>query len=98
MKRGRGNGIDLERLCVAPVMLRLREGGERLRPDGRRPRRRVKDLFQEQGVPPWLRDRVPFLWSGRNLVWVPGLGVDHRFQAAAGMPSVEPDWQCDGYL
>jgi tRNA(Ile)-lysidine synthase len=75
------------------VTLRVRGGGERLRPDAARPRRRVKDLFQEQGVAPWLRERAPFLWSGGNLVWAPGLGIDVRFQARAGAPSVMPAWR-----
>jgi tRNA(Ile)-lysidine synthase len=95
MKPGRGNGIDLERLSEAPVTLRLRQGGERLRPDANRPRRSIKDLFREHGVPPWVRDRVPFLWSGRHLVWVPGLGVDQRFHPAKGAPSIMPNWQHD---
>lgn len=96
MERSRGDGIDLAKLREGPVMLRLRQGGERLRPDARRPRRRVKDLFQEHGVPPWVRDRTPFLWSGRYLVWVPGLGIDERFLAAAGRQAVRPRWQQDG--
>ncbi|MEQ1772729.1 MAG: tRNA lysidine(34) synthetase TilS [Burkholderiales bacterium] len=97
MKPGRGGGIDLERLRAAPVTLRLRQGGERLRPDANRPRRSVKDLFQEHGVPPWMRDRLPFLWSGQHLVWVPGLGVDQRFHAATGASSITPHWQRDSY-
>jgi len=95
MVRGRGVGIDLERLSAAPVTLRLRQGGERLRPDAARPRRHVKDLFQEQRVPPWARDRVPFLWSGPHLVWVPGLGIDQRFHPATGARSIVPHWQWD---
>jgi tRNA(Ile)-lysidine synthase len=95
MKRGRGAGIDPERLRSAPVTLRLRQGGERFRPDAGRPRRHVKDLFQENGVPPWIREGLPFMWSGRHLVWVPGLGVDQRFQAAAGAPSLVPHWLPD---
>ena len=96
MARGRGDGIDANRLRAAPVTLRLRQGGERLRPDAARPRRQVKDLFQEQNVPPWMRDRLPFLWSGRHLVWVPGLGVDQQYHALAGAPSLAPDWRFDG--
>ena len=83
-------GIDLACLNAAPVYVRLRRGGERLRPEAGRPRRWIKDLFQEHKVPPWVRDRLPFLWSGRHLVWVPGIGIDLRFQARAGAPSVMP--------
>ncbi len=96
MVRGRGYGIDAKRMRAAPVTLRLRQGGERLRPDAARPRREVKDLFQERNVPPWMRDRLPFLWSGRHLVWVPGLGVDEHYHALAGALSLMPDWRYDG--
>ena len=92
MARSRGGGIDLARLREAPVTVRPRQGGERLRPDAARPRRRVKDLFQEQGVPPWQRDRAPFLWSGERLVWVAGLGIDCAFRARDGAPGVTPLW------
>lgn len=95
MARGRGKGIDATRLRAAPVTLRLRQGGERLCLDAARPQRPVKDLFQEQNVPPWIRDRLPFLWSGKRLVWVPGLGVDQHFHALAGAPSFVPYWQYD---
>ena len=92
MRRRRGTGIDLEKLLAAPVMLRTRRGGERLQPDAARPRRPVKDLFQMQGVPPWKRDALPYLWSGERLVWVPGVGVDCAFRASSGAAGVMPLW------
>ncbi len=92
MRRRRGAGIDLEKLLVKPVTLRLRQGGEKLQPDAARPRRPLKDLFQLHGVPPWARDRVPFLWSGTRLVWVAGVGIDCAFRARTGAPGVMPQW------
>ena len=92
MRKRRGAGIDLAKLIAKPVTLRLRGGGEKLQPDAARPRRAVKDLFQEQGVPPWQRERLPYLWSGETLVWVAGLGVDCAFAAGAGVPGVAPLW------
>ncbi len=92
MRRQRGMGIELARLLSKPVVLRLRQGGEKLQLDAARPRRAVKDLFQEHGVPPWQRERLPYLWSGERLVWVAGLGIDCAFQARAGMPGVVPQW------
>ena len=92
----RGSGIDRSKLESAPVTVRLRSGGERLQPDPRRPRRTLKNLFQEAGVPPWERERLPMLYCGRDLVWVPGLGVDARFHAARGGRGVVPSWQKAG--
>jgi tRNA(Ile)-lysidine synthase len=92
MRRRRGAGIALEKLLTKPVSLRLRRGGEKLQPDAARPCRLVKNLLQERNVPPWQRERLPFLWSGERLVWVAGLGVDCAFQAGAGVAGVVPRW------
>ena len=89
-RRVRGGGIAT---TATPLQVRLRKGGERLQPDARRPRRTLKNLFQEAGVPPWERDRLPLLMSGDDVVWVPGLGVDARYQAAENAPGVLPEWR-----
>ena len=96
-RRVRGAGVALAKLQGKPVQLRLRHGGERLQPDSRRPRRTLKNLFQEAGVPPWRRDRLPLLFCGEDLVWVPGLGVDARYRACAGAPGLQPEWHDSGH-
>jgi tRNA(Ile)-lysidine synthase len=89
-RRARGKGIDASK---KPLRIRLRTGGERLQPDARRPRRTLKNLFQEAGVPPWERERLPLIVCGEDLVWVPGLGVDARYQAPKNAPGVLPEWR-----
>jgi tRNA(Ile)-lysidine synthase len=88
-KRVRGRGIDAR---LKPLQVRLRSGGERLKLDARRPRRTLKNLFQEAGVPPWERERLPLLYRGDDLVWAPGLGVDVRFLAASRAEGLLPEW------
>jgi len=92
MTKGRGAGISLAKLQAKPVSVHVRGGGERLQPDCRRPRRSLKNLLQEAGVPPWRRDGLPLLFCGNKLVWVPGIGIDCEFQAQAGDTSVVPEW------
>jgi len=92
-RRARGEGIDLRKLEQCRVAVRLRAGGERLQPDPRRPRRTLKNLFQEAGVPPWQRDRLPLLFCGDDLVWAPGLGIDAHYQVAADTIGVVPEWR-----
>ena len=89
-RRSRGRGIDARHL---PLQVRLRTGGERLQPDPRRPRRTLKNLFQEAGVPPWQRERLPLLFCGESLVWAPGLGVDAAYQAGAKTLGMLPEWR-----
>ena len=38
------------------------------------------------------RARLPLLFSGDDLVWVPGLGVDARFHAPTGSQGLVPEW------
>jgi tRNA(Ile)-lysidine synthase len=94
-RRARGAGIDAARMAQSVVSIRPRRGGERLQLDPRRPRRTLKNLFQEAGIPPWRRAQLPLLYCGEDLVWVPGLGVDCRYRAARGRPGVCPEW-CAG--
>jgi tRNA(Ile)-lysidine synthase len=92
-RRVRGRGIASERIKGKALQVRLRSGGERLRPDAGRPSRTLKNLFQEAGVPPWERERMPLLFCGADLVWVPGLGADSGYAAAKGAVGVIPEWR-----
>ncbi len=69
------------------LTLRARQGGEEIRLHGQQHTKKLKKLLQEEGVVPWMRDRVPLLYAGDRLVavgdlWVaadavsePGIGV-----------------------
>jgi tRNA(Ile)-lysidine synthase len=92
-ERRRGAGISLARLEGRPVTLRGRSGGEKLRLAETRPRRSLKKLFQEAGVPHWERARLPLLYCGEDLVWVPGVGVDAAYRAARGQAGLVPRWR-----
>jgi tRNA(Ile)-lysidine synthase len=91
----RGNGLAVARLVGAKLNVRVRQGGESLRPDCLRPRRSLKNLLQESALPPWQRDRLPLLFCGDTLVWVPGIGIECDWQAAADNPGLAPRWLPD---
>ncbi len=91
--RVRGRGIDPRLVKRGGFEVRRRSGGERLQPDPARPRRTLKNLFQEAGIPPWQRERLPLLFCGDDLVWVPGLGIDARYANAGRAGGIEPRWR-----
>jgi tRNA(Ile)-lysidine synthase len=93
MTRGHGEGMSAVKLERSAVTIRQRRGGERLQPDERRPRRTVKNLLQEAGIPPWQREQLPFIYCGDVLACVPGIGVDYRFRAGHGEPSIAASWR-----
>lgn len=88
-----GAGISTDKLHRNAVTVRLRQGAEKIRPDSKRPTRTLKNLFQELGIPPWQRDRLPLLFCGEELAAIPGVGVDGAYQAAPGEPAVMLQWQ-----
>ncbi|MHB1115690.1 tRNA lysidine(34) synthetase TilS [Sideroxydans sp.] len=83
-----GSGISRDRLSQGQVSLRLRNGGETLRPQPLAARRSMKNLLQEHGVPPWQRERLPLLYCGDELACVVGVAVAAEFRAAEGEQSV----------
>jgi tRNA(Ile)-lysidine synthase len=88
----RGAGLSLASLRGHAVAIRGRSGGERLRLAAGRRSRTLKNLLQEAGTPEWERDRLPLLFAGDALVWVPDIGMDERFAARPGDEGVLPQW------
>jgi len=82
-EHAQGTGISLAKLQRAPVTLRLRQGGETLRPHPNAATRTLKNLLQEQHIPPWQRERLPLLYCGDELVCVAGVAIAVEYQAVA---------------
>lgn len=93
---GNGRLNFLEQAAESGWRIGYRQGGERLVVPGRGSRE-LKRLFNEQGVPPFLRGRLPLLWRGDELLAVanlPGLndlpgGGRLEWQPADGMGGFE---------
>jgi len=85
-----GAGLKRAMLAAGEVVLGVRQGGERLRLHAGGPRRSLKNLLQEQAVPPWRRDRLPLLWCDGRLLWAAGIGLDADARAAPGEPGIVP--------
>ena len=70
------------------LLIRLRQGGEKMAPQGR-PTRAVADLLQEAAVAPWRRRRLPFLFAKGRLAAVPGVAVAAEFAATKNESGLE---------
>jgi len=84
-----------ERTGAAPLEVRFRTGGERLRPAGDAHTRELKKLLQDRDVVPWMRGRIPLLYAGGALAAVAGLWVAEEFAAPAGERGLRVRW--DGH-
>jgi tRNA(Ile)-lysidine synthase len=93
--RRRGEGFAAAALRGATLLVRVRRGGELLQPEPTGRRRTVRNLLQEASLPPWLRERLPFIYVDGRLAAVPGLGVDAQFRAGAASSGLLPEWTLD---
>lgn len=78
-----GKGLK-PHLLKGQLLLKFREGGERMQPQGRAQHKSLKQLFQEWGVPPWQRQQIPLLFIGHELVAVVGFAYAEHYAADIG--------------
>jgi tRNA(Ile)-lysidine synthase len=84
----------LDPRCLPDVLqVRRREGGETLRPAPLAKTQTVQHLCQSLGVLPWMRDSLPFVFAGNELVAVGDLWQEARFCAAAAEPGLRIAWR-----
>jgi tRNA(Ile)-lysidine synthase len=95
LERRAGGGIDGGLFRGPGFEVTVRQGGETLRLAADGPRRTVRNLLQEAGLPPWVRERLPFLYIEGELVAVAGIGIDVRFRVPAGRAGYWPVWLPD---
>ncbi|HEY0961196.1 MAG TPA: tRNA lysidine(34) synthetase TilS [Pseudomonadales bacterium] len=84
-----GRGIPRERVPALRVC--FRNGGEIVKVAGR-PTRPLKKILQDAGVPPWLRERIPLLYAGDELVAVADLLICDGWLAEGAGSSCRIVW------
>ncbi|MDO4553497.1 MAG: tRNA lysidine(34) synthetase TilS, partial [Bacillota bacterium] len=62
----------LEKQLGPPLVCRNRRPGDWIRPRGMEGSKKLQDLFVDKKVPRELRDRLPLLCRGAEVLWVPG--------------------------
>jgi len=85
-----GAGVAMDKLGA--MTIRYRQGGEACRLLGR-PNKSLKKILQEVERQPWLRSRIPLLYSGDELAYIPGIGVSEAWAAKDGEAGCLIDWQ-----
>ena len=84
-------GLDRARLPDS-LMVRRRLGGERLKPARRARAQTVQHLCQSVGVVPWMRDALPMLYAGDDLVAVGDLMAGRPLVRRAQGPGFSCQW------
>ena len=74
-----------------------RRPGLRMRPLGSPGTRKLQDVLTDAKVPRHLRDRLPLIFAGERLAWVPGIAVDAEAAAPIGAEAAHVSlggWKC----
>ncbi len=87
-----GKGISKLKTENADFVIRYRQGGEKIHPDNLSHSKTVKQLFQEQSVLPWLRDRIPLIYINSELAVIPGFCIDKSYSADKNESSWDIHW------
>ncbi len=83
LERQKGVGLKASLEGRSDISVRFRQGGEVCRPLGRKQGHRLKTLWQEWGVPPWERNRIPLIYAGEEIIQVLGYCICEPWQANA---------------
>jgi len=94
--RAKGMGIAASHLKGGQWRFAPRAGGEKIRLASRGRTRTLKNLLQERSIPAWRRDRLPLLFRGDDLVWVPGVGIAAGYACEPRSEGLLPCWTVAG--
>ncbi len=86
-------GISMSAWEAGKITVCFRAGGERCRPVGRDVSKSLKNLFQERGIPPWERGRMPLIKLDGQLAAVGDIWVCEGFMADASGRAVCLHWR-----
>ncbi len=60
-------------LLTEPLLIRTRQPGDRMQPMGLNGSKKVKEIFIDRKVPRRLRDHIPLIVHGSQIIWIPGV-------------------------
>jgi tRNA(Ile)-lysidine synthase len=70
--------------------VRFRQGGEEIKLSGQTHTKKLKKLLQDEGIVPWMRERVPLVYAGDDLVAVADLWLA---DSAVSKPGTAIEWK-----
>ena len=83
--------MDKKYTCDGAV-IKARIGGEKCRPFGRNKSQKIKNLFQEFGIPDWKRDSIPLIYINKKIAAVGDLWICDEFHTSPYEKGVSIIW------
>ena len=64
-----------------PLVLRTRKNGDIIQPFSHKSTIKLKDYFIEKKIPEHMRDDIPLLCDGKEILWAVGVGLSEKLRA-----------------
>lgn len=91
---GSAKGINEKYWNSDPITVHYRQGGEKCRLAKRSGTHSLKNLFQENSIPPWVRERAPMIYINGQLAAVADFWVCETFYGDCSNNNIALRW-CD---
>jgi tRNA(Ile)-lysidine synthase len=78
-----------------PLRIVFTRGGERLKPAGSRFTRTLRNLFQEEAIPPWIRERLPLVELAGELAAIADRWETPALKKLRGQQGCRYEWRHD---
>ena len=85
-----GKGISFQKIDGKEISIRYRDSYEEIKLGGHH--HSLKNIFQENGIPPCFRDLIPLIYMGNTLVEIAGLCINEDYQAKSGEQALQVVW------
>ena len=83
LNKSKDTGID-PRILQDGLKVSFRVGGEIIKPNGKKHHYKLKKLFQEYKIYPWMRGRIPLFFYENEIVSVGNLWIAEKFSKSNG--------------
>ncbi len=72
--------FDYDTINTFSMTFRYREPGDFLTVNAEGGRKKLSDYFTDEKVPARMRDRIPVLADGKEIIWIVGMRIGYRFR------------------
>ena len=67
----------------SPLIIRQRKPGDRIKPLGMEGTKKLKDIFIDQKIAKEVRDEVPIVCCGEEIIWLPGITMHNDYKVSS---------------
>ena len=85
--------LSISNTLLLPMIIRFQQTGEKIRLAEKARNQKVKKLFQQAQIPPWVRQYTPFIYHNDKLIAVGDRWIDFHYQKVFNREGIKLIWE-----